>query len=97
MCKEDKREPLPNDSELKLSGSGGGSYYISEEIGRGGSCIVYRGIKKDSAAGQAGENGFSRMQIIKEFYPFCLTGLSREGASINVPSEQKESFNEHKE
>ena len=59
----DKRKPLPQGWELVFGEEH--RYVIAEEIGRGGSCIVYNGFYRDRI-------GERHLVKIKECYPYRL-------------------------
>ena len=69
----DKREALKPGQELNIIDTHSDNSYpiiIEEEIGRGGSCIVYRGKNKNYWIGDVLVPEYS--VIVKEFYPSNL-------------------------
>lgn len=65
MEKEDKRNALPGGNFLSL---GKDRIEIVEEIGRGGSCIAYKGKKKIPIE----DNIVYKTVVVKEFYPLDI-------------------------
>ena len=64
----DNRRALPDNHRLIISDRNTGNKYtvtIVKELGRGGSCIVYKGVKDD----WVGNESIGRSVIVKEFYP----------------------------
>lgn len=78
----DSRIALVSGTVLTLKNKDGGAilYTIHNEIGRGGSCIVYEASYETNA-------GFTKYVRIKECYPFKLQIL-REASGELLPSEQ---------
>lgn len=68
------------------------SVTVEKEIGRGGSCIVYRGIQKD----HIGRQEVARAVIIKEFYPKALDFQIRrlDTMDLVIPKEIENQFEE---
>ena len=71
----DKRKPLPQGWELVFGEEH--RYVIAEEIGRGGSCIVYNGFYRDRI-------GERHLVKIKECYPYRLE-IEREAEENLTP------------
>lgn len=67
----DKRHALPANHNLIITDENTGNAFsltIEKEIGRGGSCIVYKGCQKD----RIGNEPVTRSVIVKEFFPKAL-------------------------
>ena len=82
------------DGKLAINLENGGveKLIITEEIGRGGSCIVY--LARVEGAGTDAH----QTRVVKEFYPIqhCnpddLPKISRSGLEVSVPTDEKEEF-----
>ena len=88
----DVRTVLEVGCELILDGE---CFRVKNVIGRGGSCIVYS-VTKEIRGGQSKIGFFERSQIIKEFYPAGLAGLSRNASNIVVPESAAKDFHDRK-
>ena len=89
----DSRTALPENHNLIITDANTGNTYsvtIEKEIGRGGSCIVYRGTQKD----WVGAERVFRSVIIKEFYPKALDSkvLRSESMDLIIPEEEREQY-----
>ena len=85
MVADEKRIPIAEGEQLKFIVDGQAiTYTISRVIGYGGSCIVYRAERPETAV-CGGSRQFCRTVIIKEFYPCSLTRkIRREGGRLFV-------------
>lgn len=79
----DKREPLPQGWELVFGEEH--RYVIAEEIGRGGSCIVYNGFYRDRI-------GERHLVKIKECYPYRLEIERDAGENLTPDLSCKQTF-----
>ena len=96
----DGRLALPEGSVFSIreengqDGSKGNAWTaaVAEEIGRGGSCLVYRGTLRSAV----GKEAVDRPVIIKEFYPKALDGALRrtEDGSLSCRPDAKETFDQ---
>ena len=90
----DNRTALPENHNLIINDLNTGNTYsvtIEKEIGRGGSCVVYKGTQKD----WVGNERITRSVIIKEFYPKALDSLvsrSSESMDLNISEEAQELY-----
>ncbi len=84
---KDKRIPLKENTELNVTNRQGGrmTYVIQQEIGRGGSCIVYSGY-------YVSNYGAKKPVRIKECYPFGLRILREESGNLTVDKRDQESY-----
>lgn len=89
---QDHRRALDGGTELVLEGEGAfrTSYTVIEEIGRGGSCIVY-------SAWYADLDGHRHSVRIKECYPYLLMLKRAEDGSLSADSSFLQAFAEAKE
>lgn len=79
----DKRKPLPQGWELVFGEEH--RYVIAEEIGRGGSCIVYNGFYRDRI-------GERHLVKIKECYPYRLEIERDAGENLTPDLSCKQTF-----
>ena len=79
----DKRKPLPQGWELVFGEEH--RYVIAEEIGRGGSCIVYNGFFRDRI-------GERHLVKIKECYPYRLEIERDAGENLTPDLSCKQTF-----
>lgn len=79
----DKRKPLPQGWELVFGEEH--RYVIAEEIGRGGSCIVYNGFYRDRI-------GERHLVKIKEYYPYRLEIERDAGENLTPDLSCKQTF-----
>lgn len=89
----DKRNALVKDHNLVITDENTKNSYsvtVNEEIGRGGSCIVYRGTQND----YVGQEAVNRTVIIKEFYPKTFDSQIRrlDNMDLKIPEEVQELF-----
>ena len=89
----DLRQALPEGSGLSLREENTGNVWtgtVSHEIGRGGSCLVYRGVQRAFV----GSAEVLRPVIIKEFYPKALDGSVHRApdGKLTVPEDAQAAF-----
>ncbi len=89
----DKRIGLPCKYSLFIEDEKTGnkhSIIIGEEIGRGGSCIVYEGVQLDNV----GNEDIERKIIIKEFYPKAFDEIIKRSTDqeLIIPEDVVEHF-----
>ena len=95
----DNREALTSKTILEITEETRKNHYlitIDNEIGRGGSCLVYSGTIENDM----GQALFDRPAIIKEFYPKSLSdkGLHRrDDASLDIPDRLMAEYQELKD
>lgn len=78
---QDNRAALPHGYRFLINnGTAGLAVLIGEVIGRGGSCIVYRGTRTVAVNGADVENSV----IIKEFYPARLSITRQPDMSLKI-------------
>ena len=96
MNNHDNRTALSIGSRLTLALGDGGTaaYIVGEAIGFGGSCIVYSAKKE--ARGENAAGSFARSQIIKEFYPLSVEGITRTDGALEIPEAARAAFDELK-
>ncbi len=89
MEKKDRREPLPKTDNyaLVIKGDNDTEYVVHDlqEIGRGGTCLVYRG------KGVSVDEGKMEPVIIKEFYPKEMN-IMRDGTNLEIREDIKTMF-----
>ncbi len=85
MVTDEKRIPLAEGEQLEFIVDGQAiTYTISRVIGYGGSCIVYRAERSETAF-CGGSRQLCRAAIIKEFYPCSLTQkIRRDGGRLFI-------------
>lgn len=79
----DNRKALPKSYELTIAEEGSGNQYsvvITDEIGRGGSCIVYKGERPESIGGDVRD----RSVVVKEFYPAGLNIKRKRNRKLDI-------------
>ncbi len=90
----DKRIGLPQGHTLKIENSNTGNTFlvlIKNEVGRGGSCIVYNGLQLDNV----GSEMVDRKVIIKEYYPKDIDDIIKRSKDMDlvIPEDCQEFFN----
>lgn len=93
----DNRKALPENHILSISDGNTGNKYtatIVKELGRGGSCIVYKGVKED----WVGNESVGRSVIVKEFYPKKLDQIivRSDALDLLIPQDAQEEFKNHR-
>lgn len=91
----DKRHALPENHNLIITDENTGNAFsltIEKEIGRGGSCIVYKGCQKD----RVGNEPVIRSVIVKEFFPKALDEeITRSDTmDLTIPQGTQDRFDE---
>jgi len=74
---------LKNDDSLQMND--GGKYVISEMIGRGSSCAVYRAEYIDA-------DGIRTEHLLKEYNPKNITVTRKDDGTIHVASDEQDGF-----
>lgn len=83
--------PLEAGTELHIQSHGGRIVCTVEEtLGRGGSCIVYRGVDYSDPE-------HPRTHIVKEFYPRAIPSIERRGKTLTVSDQDCALFSERRD